>query len=211
MNGELKTGTTTVGIVTKDGVVLGSERRASMDIFIAHKNVQKVFMIEHNLGLTTAGAVGDLQNLTRYLKAEIELYHLKNKTLISVQGAATLLSNWLNQTRFYPYWVSLILGGYDSRGYHVFSMDPAGGAIEDKYVSSGSGEMFVYGVLEDSFTEDISLDDAVNLAIRGINAAMKRDSASGDGITIATITQTAGFVQLDDDEIKRRMKKLKLI
>jgi proteasome beta subunit len=211
MNGELKTGTTTVGIVTKDGVVLGTEHRATMDTFIAHKNAQKLYMIEHNLGLTTAGSVGDLQNLTRYLKAEIELYHLKNKALMSVQGAATLLSNWLNQSRFYPYWVSLILGGYDSKGYHVFGIDLAGGAIEDKFVSTGSGSMFVYGVLEDNFTEDTSLEDAVNLAIRGINAAMKRDSASGDGPAIATITKTAGFVQLDDDEIKRRMKKLKLI
>lgn len=211
MNGELKTGTTTVGIVTKDGVVLGTERRATMDTFIAHKNAQKLYIIEHNLGMTTAGSVGDLQNLTRYLKAEIELYHLKNKALMSVRGAATLLSNWLNQSRFYPYWVSLILGGYDSKGYHVFGIDLAGGAIEDKYVSTGSGSMFVYGVLEDNFTEDTSLDEAVNLVIRGINSAMKRDSASGDGITIATITQTAGFVQFDDDEIKRRMKKLKLI
>ncbi|MEM0245819.1 MAG: archaeal proteasome endopeptidase complex subunit beta [Thermoplasmata archaeon] len=208
MEEKLKTGTTTVGIVTKEGVILATERRATMETFIAHKITQKLFMIDKYIGMTTAGLVGDLQVLVRYMRAEAEL---KNKVPMSVQAAATMLSNILNQSKFYPYYVSLIIGGYDLRGYHVFSLDAAGGSIEDKFVSAGSGSLFVYGVLEDSYNDQITLDDGINLAIRGVNAAMKRDAASGDGIDVATITDKEGFVKLDDEEIKKRMKKLKLI
>ncbi len=205
-----KTGTTTVGIVTKDGVVLGTEHRASMDTFIAHKTAQKLYKLDYNLGMTTAGLVGDLQVLVRYMRAEVSLYRIRRKSYMPVGAVATLLSNLLNERKFFPYYVGLIVGGFDSRGYHVYSIDAAGGAIEDRYASVGSGSLFVYGVLEDRWKEDLSLDEGIDLVIRGINAAMRRDAASGDGISVATITEEKGFVELTDEEVKERMGKLGL-
>ena len=205
-----KTGTTTVGIVTKDGVVMGTEHRASMETFIAHKTAQKLYKLDYNIGMTTAGLVGDLQVLVRYMRAEINLYRIRRKMYMPVGAAATLLSNILNERKFFPYYVGLLVGGFDSKGYHVFAIDAAGGAIEDKYASVGSGSLFVYGVLEDRWKDDLSLDDGINLVIRGINAAMRRDAASGDGISVATITKDEGFVELSQEEVEKRMKKLKL-
>ncbi len=205
-----KTGTTTVGIVTKDGVVMGTEHRASMETFIAHKTAQKLYKLDYNIGMTTAGLVGDLQVLVRYMRAEINLYRIRRKMYMPVGAAATLLSNILNERKFFPYYVGLLVGGFDSKGYHVFAIDAAGGAIEDKYASVGSGSLFVYGVLEDRWKDDLSLDDGINLVIRGINAAMRRDAASGDGISVATITKDDGFVELSQEEVEKRMKKLKL-
>ena len=206
---EVKTGTTTVGIVASDGVVLAAERRATLDHVIAHKRTQKVFRITDRIGMTTAGLVGDLQVLVRYLRAEAELYEMKKKIPMPVVAAATLLSNILNGTKYFPYWVALLLGGVDSKGYHLYSIDAAGGAIEDTYAATGSGSLFAYGVLEDSYKEGLNADEAVNLAIRALRAAMKRDSASGDGMTIAVITEE-GFRFLEDGDISSRMKKMKL-
>ena len=205
-----KTGTTTVGIVTKEGVVLATEHRASMDTFIAHKTAKKLYMLDYNIGMTTAGLVGDLQVLVRYMKAEISLYRIRRKMYMPVGAAATLLSNILNERKFTPYYVGLIIGGFDNKGYHVYSIDAAGGAIEDKYASVGSGSLFVYGVLEDRWKDDLSLDEGVNLAIRGVNAAMRRDAASGDGISVATITREKGFEELSLEEVNKRLKKMKL-
>ncbi len=207
---KLKTGTTTVGIVTKDGVVLATEHRASMETFIAHKTAQKLYKLDDNIGMTTAGLVGDLQVLVRYMKAEIALYRTRRNMLMPVGAAATLLSNILNERKFFPYYVGLIVGGYDTKGYHVFSIDAAGGAIEDKYASVGSGSLFVYGVLEDRWSDDISLEEGINLAIRGIHAAMKRDAASGDGISVATITKKRGFEGISEEEVEKRRKKMRL-
>ena len=91
----------------------------------------------------------------------------------------------------------------------MFSLDAAGGAIEDIYTTTGSGSPYVFGVLEDNYKEGMSEDDAVNLAIRAITAAIKRDSASGNGMDVVVITKK-GYRELSSDEIEERKKKLGL-
>jgi proteasome beta subunit len=207
MNEELKKGTTTLGIVCKDGVVMGTEHRATMGTLIAHKTTQKLFKIDDNLGLTVAGLVGDAQVLARYLSAEVELYKLKRNTRISVKAASTLMANILSGRRYFPYWVALVIGGMDQEGGHVYSLDAAGGAIEDTYVTTGSGSPYVYGVLEDQFKEGLSTSEGLDIAIRALSAAMKRDAASGDGIDLAVINKKE-FKPLKENEIAERKKKL---
>jgi proteasome beta subunit len=206
----VKKGTTTIGLVCQDGVVMATEKRATMGTLIAHRTTQKLFKIDDNLGLTVAGVVGDAQTLARYITAEVELYKLKRGVGMTVRSAATLTSNILAGSRYYPYWVGLILGGVDSEGSHVYALDMVGGAIPDEYVTTGSGSPFVYGVLEDHYTKEIAVREGIDLAVRSLSAAMKRDSASGDGMSIATITPKDGFVTVSEEEIAKRKAKLKL-
>jgi proteasome beta subunit len=156
------------------------------------------------LALATAGLVGDLQVLARYLTAEANLYRLKRDSRISVKSAATLMSNIMNQRKFAPYYVQLVLVGFDNTGGHVFSLDAAGGAIPDKYTSAGSGSPYVFGVMEDNYKENITIEEGVILAIRAITAAKNRDSASGGMISVAVITKD-GFREIPEDEIKKHM------
>ena len=202
-------GTTTIAAVCKDGVVLGTERRATAGSMIAAKQTQKVFKIDDNVGITIAGLVGDAQVLARYLRAEVSLYRLRRSAPLSVEGAATLLSNILSGNRMFPYYAWLLMGGVDSKGGHVFSVDPAGGSIEDRYVSVGSGSTFAYGVLEEGYSRDMTLSDGVDLVLRGLTVAMKRDSASGDGYLIHTITSKE-YREFSEDEINKRLKALKI-
>ncbi|MFQ5837717.1 MAG: archaeal proteasome endopeptidase complex subunit beta [Thermoplasmata archaeon] len=206
---EVRSGTTTLGLVCKDGVVLAAEKRATMGTLIAHKVTKKIFRLDENLGITTAGLVGDLQALTRYITAEVELYRLKRGMPMPVEACATLTSNILSGRRFFPYLVQLVIGGVDIKGNHVYSIDLAGGAIPDKYVTTGSGSPFVYGVLEDQYKENLSADAGVDLAVRAVTAAMKRDAASGDGIDIVKI-QKEGYFEVSEEEIEKRKQKLKL-
>ncbi|HEC86316.1 MAG TPA: proteasome subunit beta, partial [Thermoplasmatales archaeon] len=124
-----------------------------------------------------------------------------------VEAAATLMANILNQRKFYPYYVQLIIGGYDLTGGHIYSLDAAGGAIPDNYTSTGSGSPYAFGVLEDHYHDDMTVDEGIDLAIRALGAAMKRDSASGDGFDIVIITKD-GFNILTDEEINKRREKL---
>lgn len=202
-----KTGTTTLGMICKDGVVMATETRATMGTLIAHKKTKKLYQIDDHLALATAGLVGDLQILARYLNAEANLYRLKRDQKMPVRSAATLMSNILNQRKFFPYYVQLILGGFDTTGGHVFSLDAAGGAIPDNYTSGGSGSPYVYGVLEDNYKEGLSTDAGIDIAIRAITAATNRDSASGGEINVAVITKD-GFKEVSEDEIKKRIEKL---
>jgi proteasome beta subunit len=183
--------------------------RATMGTLIAHKTTQKLFKIDDNIGLTVAGVVGDAQTLARYIGAEVELYKLKRGQPMTVRSAATLTSNILAGSRFYPYYVGLILGGIDRDGGHVYALDMVGGAIPDDYVTTGSGSPFVYGVLEDHYEKGMSVSDGMDLAIRALHAAMRRDSASGDGYAVASITKE-GFVILDEKDVQKRLAKMKL-
>lgn len=204
-----KKGTTTLGLVCKDGVVAAAEHRATMGTMIAHKVAKKIFKIDEHMFLTTAGLVGDAQLLARYLKVEAELYKLEREEKMPIKGAATLMANFLNQRKFYPYYVQLIIGGVDLTGPHIFALDPAGGAIEDIYTTTGSGSPYVFGVLEDHYKEGMSVEEGIDLAIRAMTAAMKRDSASGDGMDVVVITKE-GYRELSREEIEERKKKLNL-
>jgi proteasome beta subunit len=205
----VKTGTTTLAIACDDGVVMATEQRATMGHLIGHKNTQKLFRVDNHLALTTAGLVGDAQMITRNLRAQAQLYRLKRDTHLPVRGAATLLSNLLNQSKFHPYWVQLIVGGYDHRGGSVYAVDSAGGSIPETWTCTGSGSSFVYGVLEDRFVEGTLVKEAVDLAVRGLNASMRRDSASGNGMDIAVI-DGAGFRSLSAEDIAKRHTAMKL-
>lgn len=205
----LRTGTTTIGMVARDGVVLATEHRATAGTMIANRSAQKLFKIDQNLAITMAGYVGDGQVLTRYLKAEVSLYRLRRNAPLGVEGAATLLANILNGNRYYPYLAWMIVGGVDPKGGHIYSVDPGGGSIEDKFVSVGSGSPFAYGVIEEGYSREISVSDGVDLAIRGLTVAMKRDSASGDGYAVTTITAKE-YHELSEDEINKRLKALKI-
>jgi proteasome beta subunit len=208
MADELK-GTTTVGMVCKDGVVLATEQRATMGTLIAHKNTKKLFRIDDHIAMTTAGLVGDAQLLTRYLSAEAELYRLKRDEEMSIEAAATLMANILSGRRYFPYWVQLVVGGLDAKGGHVFSLDAAGGSIPDDYVATGSGSPYVYGIMEDYYKPNMTMNEGMDLAVRALTAAMKRDAASGDGIVLATITKK-GYEEQKPEDVEKRKKKMGL-
>jgi len=206
---DFKKGTTTVGIVCDKGVVLATEHRATMGTLIAHKTTQKLYKLDNHMGMTVAGLVGDAQVLVRWMRAEAEIYRLKHNEGMSIKGASTLMANILNGRKFYPFWVQLVIGGVDTQGATVYSLDAAGGSIPDDYVTTGSGSPYVYGVLEDHFRKGMSIEEGTNLAIRGLHAAIKRDAASGNGIDVVRITKK-GYQQLAEDEVKERIKTMKL-
>ncbi|MDR3101722.1 MAG: archaeal proteasome endopeptidase complex subunit beta [Methanocalculaceae archaeon] len=187
---DIKTGTTTVGIVFQDGVILATERRATMGTLIANKKAKKVHSITDHIGMTIAGGVGDAQQLVRIIHVECNLYQIRREKEISVGAAATTLSNYLNQNRFSPYYVQLLVGGVDINGPSIYSVDAAGGAtLEEDFVSTGSGSFTAYGVLEDRFKPDMTENEAIDLALRALRAAMRRDAASGEGYNVVVITR----------------------
>ena len=198
----MKTGTTTVGLVCKDGIVLGSDRRATMGYLIASKDIDKVYAIDDHIGMTIAGGVGDAQTLIRWMQAELRLYRLKNGKRASIEAAATLLANILTQYKFYPFFVQLLLGGIEENGRcRLFSVDMLGGVTEEKLTSTRSGSPIAYGVLEELYKEEASIQENLKSAGKAVWAAMKRDAASGERVDLVVIDKS-GFRRLDKHEVK---------
>jgi proteasome beta subunit len=201
---KLQTGTTTVGIACSDGVILASDKRATMGYFIANKDIQKVYQIDDNLGMTIAGGVGDAQALIRLMQAEVSLYKFKHGRNITVKAAASLLSNVLHNYKFYPFYVQLIIGGTESMP-EVYSLDALGGMSEEKYVSTGSGSPVAYGLLEELYKDGGSVKDNMRAAAKAVAAAMKRDAATGERVDLVTITK-AGFKRLERAEVDKLLQ-----
>jgi proteasome beta subunit len=200
-------GTTTIGLVFSSGVILATEKRATMGYMIASKKAKKVYQVADRIGMTTAGGVGDAQQLARILTVECNLYQIRRSRPITVGATATLLSNYLNQNRFFPYYVQLLVGGIDETGPSVYSVDAMGGATkEEEIVATGSGSPMAYGVLEDRFTPKMNEDQAIDLAVRGLKSAMKRDAGSGEGIHVVVITKDK-YEELNEDKLKKYLAK----
>lgn len=187
-NKEFLKGTTTVGITFDGGVVLAADKRATMGSFIAAKDVVKVHEIGNRMAMSIAGGVGDAQTLVRLMKAELELYKYSKGRELTVKGASTLLANVLQGNKYFPYMVQLILGGFDTKP-HLFDLDVYGGLIEEEYVSTGSGSIVAYGVLDQGYKKGMPEGDAVKLAVNAVAAAMKRDNATGEGVDAIIITK----------------------
>jgi proteasome beta subunit len=197
----VKTGTTTIGMVCKEGVLLASESKASMGYMIVNKDVQKVFKIDDKIGITIAGMVSDAQQLINILKAEISLHKLETNEEMKISAVAHLLSQIMYSRRMFPYYTQIIIGGIDSTGPYVFSFDPTGSCMKENYVSTGSGSPFVYGVLEKDFREDMTIEQGKRLIREAIKSAAQRDMASGgEKLWIAEITEK-GF-KLEEEKLK---------
>lgn len=197
-------GTTTVGITCKDGVIFASERRASMGNLVAHKVAEKIFKIDNHIAATIAGSVADAQSLMKVISAETALYRLRNGKDISIEAAAAVSSNILHSS---PAYVQTLIGGVDDSGASIYSLDATGGMIKDAFISTGSGSTFAYGVLEDRFHEDITVEEAKELALRAIKSATERDTYSGNGFLVSEVTKD-GYKMLEKEEVESIIKKI---
>ena len=189
---KIKTGTTTLGIVCKDGVVLAADKRATAGNFIANKTTEKVFPVADNIAITIAGLVSDAQMLSKVFRAELKLRHLRSGEELNVKAAANLLAGMsyenIRKMSMVPGIVGFLLAGKDNTGYYLYEIGVDGSIFQqESFVSDGSGSVFAYGVLESSYKEGMSVDEGVELARKTVKTAMSRDSASGDGYDIYKI------------------------
>ncbi|MDG6221966.1 MAG: archaeal proteasome endopeptidase complex subunit beta [Candidatus Bathyarchaeota archaeon] len=193
-------GTTTVGVVCTDGVILSSDTRVTMGYFVAHKQGKKIYQIDDHIGMTISGGVADAQYVVEVLKVNAKLYKLNNSRPMPIKSAARLVSNVLFSARG-GLMAQILVGGYDNTGPHVFSLDPLGSLLEEKCVATGSGSPIAYGVLEDKFKEGLPITEVLPVVVRAVDSAMKRDIASGNNYDIAVITKD-GYRSLSNEEKK---------
>ncbi len=181
-------GTTTVGIRSNKAVILAADKRATAGNFIVHKRVNKVLKVSDYLAITTAGLVADAQVLVELMRMHLKEYEYTYGKKLTVKAAATYLSNILHSARFYPYIVQLLVGGYDTAP-RLYSLDWYGTVAEETFLVTGSGSPMAVGVIEAEYREDMDVDELVNLALKAVYAATRRDTASGEGVDVAIITK----------------------
>src|ERR671924_1370255 len=181
--------TTIVGIRTKEGVVLGSDRRASKGFFIGSKITQKIARIDDTLAVAIAGQLSDAEYMIKVAKAERRLMSLRRGFPLTVKESARLIANlaYSGLKNYQPYFVELLVAGVDHQGGHILAADMRGAITGEDFASSGSGSPIAYGVLESVYKKDITNEQAKEIATKAVAAAMERDPGSGNGIDVLAI------------------------
>jgi len=192
-------GTTTVGLVCSDGVVLATDTRVTAGGFIAHKRGRKLLQIDDNIAMTISGGVADAQNVVDILKYYANLYRVERRRLMPVKSAAQMVSNVLFSSRLYPLLADVLVGGVDNTGGSMYEVDFFGGVHASKMVATGSGSPVAYGILEAEFKENTPAAKVYPIAAKAIISAMKRNVATGDHFDLAVIDRN-GFKELTEQE-----------
>jgi proteasome beta subunit len=193
-------GTTTVGIVCADGIVLAADTRAiAGGYFIAHRSVKKIQKIGDHLAMTIAGGVADAQSIVDSLRYYANIFKLEKGKPMPVKSAARLASNIFFSARFYPYMADVIIGGFDEDGGTIYNVDLFGSLNKENYHSTGSGSPVAFGILESEYHEDLMTEEAISIAARAINAAIQRNAGTGDGFDIVVIKKD-GYWELSKEE-----------
>jgi proteasome beta subunit len=189
----IKTGTTTLGIVCADGIVIAADKRTTLGgQLIVDKKSDKVVPIIDNIVVTTAGMASTTDRLAKVARAELKLLEVRTNRKVTVKEAANLLLN-------FNYWgirqlgewelAHFLVGGKDTNGYHLFEVSPDGTlTARDEYAAGGSGMLFVWPIIESKYKKSITVQEGIKLAVEAINAAQLRDTASGSGFDVWTIT-----------------------
>jgi len=211
-NSFLKTGTTIVGIVCKDGVVMASDRQSTAGTIVMNKKSEKTVKINDYIAISGTGMVSDIHRIEKVLPAELKLKELRSKTKPSVKQAANLLANILysgiRQMSMIPMQAGFLLGGFNEDGTtELYSIEPAGSTVkvEDYDANFGSGMPYVLGLLERQYKKGMSVEDGVKLAMECIKSSTQRDVGSGFGIDVFTITKH-GIKKVVSQEIQPNFK-----
>ncbi len=195
-NSILKTGTTILGIVCKDGIVMASDRQISAGNLVVSKNYAKTVKINDYLLVSFTGMVSDAQRVVKLLPAELKLKELRAKSRPTVEQAANLLSSILysgiRQPSMIPMQVGNLIAGFNEDGtMELYTVEPAGSVVkvEDYDANFGSGMPYVLGLLERQYKKDLTLKEGIELAKEALKSSTQRDMGSGYGIDVFAITK----------------------
>ncbi|MFC4359085.1 proteasome subunit beta [Halobium salinum] len=192
----VKTGTTLVGVVAEDRVVLASDRRASLGGMVSSKDVRKVVSVADRAAMAFSGSMAGAQALTARLESQVRLYELRRGERMSTGALATALSNLLRRESFQT---APLLAGVDADGPHLYDVDVGGSLLEGEYAAGGSGTPYVYGLLEAEYEPGLSAEAAREVAATAVAVASERDLASGNGLVVGEVSRDGVDVRTVDD------------
>jgi len=208
----LKTGTTILGIVCKDGIVMASDRQISAGNLVVGKNFKKTLLANDYLTISICGSASDAQRLVKIVAAELKLKELKSRIRPSVKQGASLTASItfsnIRQPSMIPSIVGTLVAGYNEDGtteLYSISADGTIDIVEDYDASMGSGMPYVLGLLERQYKKGITIKEGIELAKESLKSSTQRDMGSGYGIDIFTITKE-GIKKVVEQDIKPEYK-----
>ncbi|XP_078437213.1 proteasome subunit beta type-7-B-like [Wolffia australiana] len=184
----LKTGTTIVGLVFQDGVVLGADTRATEGPIVADKNCEKIHFMAPNIYCCGAGTAADTEAVTDMVSSQLQLHRYATGRESRVVTALTLLKTHLFSHQGYVS-AALVLGGVDVTGPHLHTIYPHGSTDTLPYATMGSGSLAAMAVFESKYREGLTRDEGISLVSEAICSGIFNDLGSGSNVDVCVITK----------------------
>ena len=167
----VRQGSTAIGMVCKDGVVLVTDKRI-VDKLIVADAVEKIWQVDDHIGITAAGILSDARILVEraQLKAQENrvTYDSAIDVLTIVRDIANIEQMCTQSGGLRPFGVSLLIAGVDETGTKLFETDPTGIYFQYKATAIGEGELEVKAILTKEYKESMSIEDGLKLAISAL-------------------------------------------
>ena len=193
----LKSNTSLVGIVCKDGIVLGGDRRATAGTIVMSKDEQKVKKVSEYLIVAGTGGAADILISEKVIAAELRLKELRTGSRPTVKESANLIGMMLYKNirtpSMIPHIVGILVAGFNEDGStELYTVEPAGGVYRVKQYDANfsSGMPYILGLLERLYKKDITVKEGIELAKEGLKSSTQRDVGSGNGIDVFSITKS---------------------
>ncbi|KAH8281311.1 hypothetical protein KR018_009155 [Drosophila ironensis] len=182
-----KTGTSIVGIIYKDGVILGADTRATEGPIVSDKNCSKIHHLQKHIYCCGAGTAADTEMMTLMTSAELDLHELNTGRTVPVVCASMLLRRTLFRYQGHI-GAALVMGGVDRTGPQIYCIYPCGSNDKIPYAAMGSGTLAAMSVLEHGWRPDMSLPQGKQLVREAISAGVFNDLGSGSNIDLCVVT-----------------------
>ncbi|KZT01667.1 proteasome subunit [Laetiporus sulphureus 93-53] len=181
------TGTTIVGCLFKDGIILGADTRATEGPIVADKNCEKIHYITESIRCCGAGTAADTEFTTAMISSNMELHSLSTGRKPRVVTAMTMLKQYLFRYQG-NIGAALVLGGVDVSGPHLFTIHPHGSTDKLPYVTMGSGSLAAMAVFESGWRPNMTREEALGLITNAVSAGIFNDLGSGSNVDACVIT-----------------------
>ncbi|MCF7862356.1 archaeal proteasome endopeptidase complex subunit alpha [Candidatus Woesearchaeota archaeon] len=171
----VRQGSTALGITCKDGILLVTDKRI-MDNLVIPKSVEKIFQIDDHIAATASGIISDARVLIdrAQLKAQQHkvTYDSPIDVLSIVKDACNLKQVCTQSGGLRPFGVSLLVAGIDDGVPKLYETDPIGIYFQYKASVIGEGESVIEEVLQKEYKDDITIEQALRLAIKAMKQAL---------------------------------------
>jgi proteasome beta subunit len=211
-------GTTIVALRYQDGIVMAGDRRATEGNMIAHRSIEKVFPADRHSAVAIAGAAGTAIEMVRLFQTQLEHYEKVEGMRLSLEGKANQLGQMVSANlpmAMQGLVVVPLFGGYDLRlkKGRIFTYDVTGGRFEEtEFHATGSGGRDAKNTVKLGYRDQLTREEAVELAVEALYEAADEDTATGGpdplrGIYPVVATVDAdGYVRLEDAEVAQHFR-----
>ena len=207
----VKRGTTSLGVKTKEGIVLAVDKRSTSRL-VEPKSIEKIFQIDDHIGAASSGLVADARALVDRARVESQVNKITYNEPIGVEA---LVKKICDMKQMYtqnggvrPFGSALIIGGINKGNCRLFETDPSGALIEYKATAIGAGRNEAMDVFEDKYDDELTLNQAIDLALDAIYEATDGKTTK-DNVEIAVIEKETGkYRKLDDDDVATYVESL---